>query len=268
VLALFQRCVATPLLAPAGYLLALGFQLSEPAQASGLHRRNRPRHAFGRGRSGGTAAVQTATLFAAHRPIPTPARRAEVLHEPPLALRTIQRGVSSSPSGIAALESLFRHGVGRVSVFELIGGLHVLVRGVDLGGRCVRIWSLRLGSHHGRNGDVDHGVTTRTSIGYRFSSSLNIREIGRESLGNWLLTGWSLVRIRPGEPNKIKWLNLNSGAKNQRKIRWGQHSGQQRAYFAAPAEPAHALASPRRWGRAHRRASYGGRRKRALGPRA
>jgi hypothetical protein len=63
-----------------------------------------------------------------------------------------------------------------------------------------------------------------------------------------LLTGWSLVRIRPGEPNKIKWLNLNSGAKNQRKIRWGQHSGQQRAYFAAPAEPAHALASPRRWG--------------------
>ena len=97
-------------------------------------------------------------------------------------------------------------GVGRVSVFELIGGLHVLVRGVVLGGRCVRIWSLRLGSHHGRNGDVEHGVTTRTSIGYRFSSSLNICEIGRESLGNWLLTGWSLVRIPPGEPNKVKRL--------------------------------------------------------------
>ena len=34
----------------------------------------------------------------------------------------------------------FGMGVGRVSVFELIGSLHVLVRGLDLGERCVRIW--------------------------------------------------------------------------------------------------------------------------------
>jgi hypothetical protein len=37
VLPLFLWCVAAALLAPAGYRLALGFQLSEPAQASGLH---------------------------------------------------------------------------------------------------------------------------------------------------------------------------------------------------------------------------------------
>jgi hypothetical protein len=76
------------------------------------HGRHRPRLSFRRFRTRREATVKPATLLAAHRPIPAPSRRAQVLHEPPLALRTVQRSVASSSSRIAALAlgSLPLHG--------------------------------------------------------------------------------------------------------------------------------------------------------------
>jgi hypothetical protein len=56
----------------------------------------------------------------------------------------------------------------------------------------------------------------------------------RRSAGDRLLTGWSLVRIRPGEPNKIKYLGRNCSPKISPKFIPWQHWWQQLADFVAP----------------------------------
>jgi uncharacterized protein HemY len=47
-----------------------------------------------------------------------------------------------------------------------------------------------------------------------------------------LLTGWSLVRIRPGEPNKNKDLAAQTSAENHLKVSPWQHLWQQLTDFA------------------------------------
>jgi hypothetical protein len=74
---------------------------------------------------------------------------AQLRHRPDDRRYSISRPSRSARYSAASVRRLralqrwclcFGMGVGRVSVFELIGGLHVLVRGVALGGRRVRIW--------------------------------------------------------------------------------------------------------------------------------
>jgi hypothetical protein len=52
-----------------------------------------------------------------------------------------------------------------------------------------------------------------------------------------LLTGWSLVRIRPGEPNKINKLIERREGLEESKCGLGQHLGQQVADFIKDRRP-------------------------------
>jgi hypothetical protein len=64
-----------------------------------------------------------------------------------------------------------------------------------------------------------------------YRSALQHRAGGRPSRIR-LLTGWSLVRIRPGEPNKRKDLAPMPHTRNQFKIALWQHLWQQLTDFA------------------------------------
>ena len=79
-LALFRRQVPAALLPTARDRLALGFQLRQPSCAPRLHRSQGAGLALRRRRSGRTAAVKSATVAVAFRPIPAPlARAAEIV---------------------------------------------------------------------------------------------------------------------------------------------------------------------------------------------
>jgi hypothetical protein len=67
---LFRRQIPAALLPAARNRLALGFQFRHPSRTPRLHGGKGAGHAVGRRRPGRTAAVKTATLAAAYRPIP------------------------------------------------------------------------------------------------------------------------------------------------------------------------------------------------------
>jgi len=66
---------------------------------------------------------------------------------------------------------------------------------------------------------------------------------------NRLLTGWSLVRIRPGEPPKIKHLAAFREAAHTPKNGVWQHSWQQRAKFADAAGMTFSVTAGQRFSR-------------------